>query len=81
MDKKDILQKNKNITGEYLIQETKLKYSKEIIRELNNNSERLKELLNDLDINEAQFFNSLINDHSINITYYDYTLKYLKRKK
>ena len=71
----------KNAEGKGLLEQTKLNYSKNIINEIYNNPEILDELLDELEIDEKDFYDKLSGDKDANITFYDQALILTKKNK
>lgn len=70
--------KLKNIEGKRLLEKTRLEYSKEIINEIEKNSNILPELLQALEITETEFFSYLSGEEHSDITVYDQALVLIK---
>ena len=82
-DNINLKKKISNAKGLRNLEQTKLKYSKEILAILENNPGLFDELLQDLDITIDDFFNKLNGEDNDNISFYDQgleSIKYLTKK-
>ena len=81
MKNKNEIRKNiKNAEGKRILEKTLLNYSIEIIEELKINPKLLNNLLDELEITENKFINYISGEEEGNITFYDQTLKLIKKK-
>lgn len=82
MDKEMLIKKElKNAEGKRLLKKAKMDYSKEIINRLQENPEKIDELLDCLEVTKKDFFNYISGDKDNNITFYDQALILAKKKK
>lgn len=76
----NVIKKLKNAEGKRLLEKNILEYSKEIIKNLENNPDILNEIIDELEITEEDFLAYLSGDKKANITLYDQTLCLVKSK-
>ena len=76
----NIIKQLKNANGKRLLQKNILEYSKEIITNLENNPEKLKQVIDELEITEEDFFAYISGEKKANITLYDQTLSLVRTK-
>lgn len=70
----------KNAEGKRLLEKIILEYSKDIIKGLEDQPNKLPELLENLEISEEAFFGYISGDKKGNITLYDQALCLIKKK-
>ena len=67
--------------GKIKLEKTKLQYTKTILNELKKDPEILDQIINNLEITEADFLNRISNNEKANITFYDQTMHVIETKK
>lgn len=73
-------QKLKNAEGKRLLKKTKLEYCKIIIELIQKYPNIINELLDELEVNEKDFFDYLSGEKSANITFYDQAINLINEK-